>query len=198
MGAEMSRIKSRGDHSIRRVRGSFVQNDLASVFGLDPARALMGRHPTSQWMTKVAAGDEPLNDEEQEAILSVTAATAIADKSAERLVRLERDIEFVNLNQLIKTYDGALASGHNGTCWQNFCRANVFVLKVLIRWGRSGTCHAAIIRARFLENLQLRLPTRPWWTEALLLSKNSSRSTLPIARGRTSTQLPPRSRRVGR
>jgi hypothetical protein len=84
-------------------------------------------------MTKVAAGEVPLNDEEQEALLSATSASApaIAASAPAKLVRLQRDIEVVNLDQLIKAFDGALDAGNNEDWWQRFFEENVFALQLL-------------------------------------------------------------------
>lgn len=131
--AELRRIKGRGDGAIRRVRKAFVHNDLAKILGLDPTHYAEGRHPTSQWITRVAADDEPLSDEDQEALVAATGASAaqIAATHPDRLVRLQRDIELVNLDQLISTYGDALGARHNEGWWQRFFEENVFVLQLL-------------------------------------------------------------------
>ena len=131
--AELTRIKSRGNGAIRRVRHAFVHNELAEVLGLDEARYSEGRHPTSRWITQVTAGAEPLSDFEQEALLAATRASAaqIAATNPDRLVRLQRDIELVNLEQLISAYGDALWARHNERWWQQFFEENVFALQLL-------------------------------------------------------------------
>lgn len=131
--AELARIKVRGDNGIRRVKEAFVHNDLAEVLGLDLTAYSLGRHPTSQWVTRVAGGEEPLSDEEQEELVAATAASAaqIAKAKPARMARLQRDIELVSLDQLITTYDDALGAGHNEDWWQAFFEENVFALQLL-------------------------------------------------------------------
>ncbi|WP_194944133.1 Shedu immune nuclease family protein [Aeromicrobium sp. S22] len=130
---ELGRIKSRGDLGIRRVKETHVHNDLATTLGLEPRQLSLGRLPTSKWMTRVAAGGRPLSDEEQEELLGATAANAaqIAAKVPARVARLQRDIEVVNLDQLIASYSAALAAGHNEAWWQKFFEENVFALQLL-------------------------------------------------------------------
>lgn len=131
--AELARIKVRGDNGIRRVKEAFVHNDLAPTLGLHPTEYSLGRHPTSRWITRVAGGEEPLNDGEQEDILAATTAAAaqIAARKPARISRLQRDIEVVNLEQLIASYEKALNAGNNEHWWQNFFEENVFALQLL-------------------------------------------------------------------
>lgn len=131
--ADLASIKNRGDLGVRRVKETHVHNDLAGVLDLDPKKLSLGRLPTSKWMTKVAAGEVPLNDEEKDDLLAATAASAgqIAATVPEKLVRLQRDIEVVNLDQLITSYEKALDGGHNEDWWQQFFEANVFALQLL-------------------------------------------------------------------
>lgn len=131
--AELARIKSRGDLGIRRVKETYVHNDLAGVLGLEPRPLSLGRLPTSKWMTKVAAGEVPLSDDEQDQLLAATTASAvqIASTVPAKLTRLQRNIELVNLDQLIASYAVALDAGHNEDWWQQFFEQNVFALQLL-------------------------------------------------------------------
>jgi hypothetical protein len=131
--AELARIKNRGDLGIRRVKETHVHNDLAGVLGLGPRQLSLGRLPTSKWMTKVAAGEVPLSDEEQDELLAATTASAptIASTVPAKMARLQRDIELVNLHQLISSYAEALDAGHNEDWWQQFFEENVFALQLL-------------------------------------------------------------------
>lgn len=131
--AELAKIKTRGDDGRRRVRRAFVHNDLAPVLGIDFRDYTLGRHPTSKWMTRVAAGEEPLSDEEQEELLSATIASArgLAAKRPNRMARLRRDIELVSLDQLIESYRAALDATHGEDWWQHFFEENVFALQLV-------------------------------------------------------------------
>jgi hypothetical protein len=131
--AELARIKNRGDLGIRRVKKTYVHNDLAGVLGLEPRELSLGRLPTSKWMTKVAAGEMPLSDGEREELLAATTASAahIASKVPAKMARLQRDIEVVNLDQLIVSYAGAIDAGYNEDWWQQFFEENIFALQLL-------------------------------------------------------------------
>ncbi len=131
--AELVRIKNRGDLGIRRVKETYVHNDLAGTLGLEPRALSLGRLPISRWMTKVAAGEDQLSDEEQGELFAATTANAaqIASKAPAKVARLQRDIELVNLEQLIASYTEALNAGHNENWWQQFFDENVFVLQLL-------------------------------------------------------------------
>jgi hypothetical protein len=131
--ADLARIKNRGDLGIRRVKETHVHNNLAEVLGLEPRQLSLGRLPTSKWMTKVAAGEVPLNGDEQDGLLVATTASAaqIASQEPAKMARLQRDIEVVNLAQLITSYAKALDGGHNEAWWQQFFEENVFALQLL-------------------------------------------------------------------
>lgn len=131
--AELARIKSRGNLGIRRVKETHVHNDLAGVLGLEPRQLSLGRLPTSKWITKVAAGEVPLSDEEQAELLAATTASAaqIASKAPAKVARLQRDIELVNLDRLIASYREALDAQHKEEWWQVFFEENVFALQLL-------------------------------------------------------------------
>ena len=130
---ELKRIKGRGDLGIRRVRETHVHNSLAGTLGLKPRQLSLGRLETSKWMTKVAAGNVPLNDEEQDALLDATTANAaqIASKAPGKMARLQRSIELVNLEQLIILFEEALDAQRNENWWQQFFEENIFALQLL-------------------------------------------------------------------
>ena len=58
-------------------------------------------------------------------------AAQIGSEAPARLARLQRDIELVNLDQLIIAYAEALDAGHKEDWWQRFFERNVFVLQLL-------------------------------------------------------------------
>lgn len=131
--SELARIKSRGDRAILRVKRAYAHNELASVLGIEPTQYSLGRHPTTRWMTYEAAAEKPLSSEEQEALLAAATLNAaqIAANSPAKLVRLQREIEVVNLDQLIDAYGRALDARHTEGWWQEFLELNVFALELL-------------------------------------------------------------------
>lgn len=72
---------------------------------------------------QVAAGETPLNEEEQDALLAATTASIrqIAAEDPAKIARLQRDIEVVSLNGLIARYADAPETGHC-TGVENNCR----------------------------------------------------------------------------
>jgi hypothetical protein len=131
--------KKRGDLGIRRIKETFVHNDLAQTLSLGTKELSLGRLPTSKWITRVGAGEEPLSNKEQDELLS--AATTIAAANPAKLVRLQRHIELVNLNQLIMAYGDAIDASHNEDWWQEFFEENVFVLQLLFGGPLSSSTH---------------------------------------------------------
>lgn len=130
---ELVRIKNRGDNGIRRVTKAYVHNDLADALNLEKVGLTLGRLPITKWMTSVAAGGEPLTEDEQDGLLTATSknAGAIASRNPASMKRLQRDIEVVNLDQLIASYAKALAASHHEAWWQQFFEENVFALQLL-------------------------------------------------------------------
>lgn len=133
LGSEMVRIKTRGNGGIRRVKEKHVHDSLGSVLGLDAKDLSLGRLPDSKWMTKVAAGEVPLNNDEQDELLSATTASAVAIAASrpQKLVRLHGEIQLVNLDQLIEALEQALGESHHENWWQTFFEENVFVLQLI-------------------------------------------------------------------
>lgn len=131
--ADLASIKRRGDLAICRVKETHLHNDLADVLGLQPRQLSLGRLPTSRWMAKVAAGDLPLSTDEQDALLAATSAGAaqIAEQAPAKLARFQRELEMVNLDQLITAYAKALDDGHDEGWWQEFFELNIFALQLV-------------------------------------------------------------------
>lgn len=131
--AEFSRIKARGDYGIRRVRDNFVHNTLGPHLGLARQQLSLGRLESSKWITRVASGEQPLSDVEQGLLVSATIANAaqIAREAPARSAQLQREIDLVNLDQLIAHYADALSAKHKEDWWQDFFERNVFALQLL-------------------------------------------------------------------
>lgn len=130
---DLDSIKNRGDMAIRRVKENHTHNSLAAVLGVQPLQLSLGRLPTSRWMTKVAADQEPLSDGEQdELLMAATAGMAqIATRAPAKVLRLQHTIELVSLDQLVTSYALALEAGHNEDWWQQFFEQNLFALQLL-------------------------------------------------------------------
>lgn len=130
---EFDRIHSRGANGVLRVKQAFVHNDLREVLSLNYREISLGRLPSSQWMAKVSAGEEPLNDSELDALLTVTSESAsqIAAKKPQELARLQEDIQLASLDQLIDTFGLGLGASHTESWWQRFFEENSFALQLI-------------------------------------------------------------------
>lgn len=131
--AKLSSVKSRGQLAIQRVKKVTAHNELAEVLGIGPLGLSLGRLPTSKWMTQVAAGEVPLSDTEQDELLAATAASAaqIAARAPMAMLRLQQDIELVNLDSLIENYAKALDQHCGEEWWQKFFEQNSFSLQLI-------------------------------------------------------------------
>ena len=129
----LTSITGRGTSAARRVKEVHVHNDFGPELGLDPRPLTFGRHDTSRWMTRIAAGEDPLTSEEEAALheLVVGGAAKIGSSQPAGIARLQRDINLVNLEQLIASYEDAMAAAHGENWWQRFFEENVFALQLL-------------------------------------------------------------------
>jgi hypothetical protein len=131
--SELDRIGDRGRGAVSRVRETYVHNQLANTFNVPPKSLSLGRLADSQWIAKIAEGAEPLNTQEQNALVSATAKAAyqIASDQPQKLSELQRDIQVVNLDRLITEYGTALERRHPEGWWQVFFEKNIFALQLL-------------------------------------------------------------------
>lgn len=131
--AQMARIKIRGNGGIRRVKKKHVHDTLGPSLDLASKDLSLGRLPDSQWMTRVAAGELLLSDDEQDQLVAAAAvgARSIARRNPQKLARLQRDIEVVNLDRLLMAYGEALDAGHPEPWWQIFFEENIFALQLI-------------------------------------------------------------------
>ncbi len=121
-----------GRNAARSVKAATAYNLLAEQLGrpLKPVKA--GRHPLRKLITKVAQGEEPLSDDDQEVVLNVLTkqAKAVAEEKPEKLAKLQNDIELVTLELLIDRYEALLVTSSNEAIWQAFFNENPFILNM--------------------------------------------------------------------
>lgn len=130
---EIRSIKRRGDHAIRRVKEAATNDALGASLGMPPKKLSLGRLPTTKWMTRVAAGEDPLSDDEQDALLAAASAGApqMVASRPEMMIRLHQDIELVTLDQLISRFSAALENNHREDWWQKFFEQNLFAMQLI-------------------------------------------------------------------
>ncbi len=129
--SELVRINNRSNVAAGRVKDAFANNELASVLGLENSTASLGRHPVTKLLTRAASGEEPLSDEDQVELLSAVREQAgVASKTMpERVVALQRDLELVNLDRLIESFEADLERKLGEEHWQGFFASNSFALQ---------------------------------------------------------------------
>lgn len=131
--AELNRVGSRGQAAIKRVREATSHNALADSLGLSVKVPALGRAPGSKLMTRVAAGEEVLTDEEVSELAHETSRNLgqLASSEPKQLVRLQRDVESVALDELVRMMKSALDVGHTEAWWQGFFEENTFALQMV-------------------------------------------------------------------
>ena len=115
----------------RTVKSTEAYNFFAKILGRPLIPIKMGRHQLRRFLTKALQNDDSnLSEEGQEEIFGVIARNmkSISESRPERLVRLQNDIELVNLQTLIDRFMIMLKSGHDESTWQVFFDENPFIL----------------------------------------------------------------------
>lgn len=82
--------------------------------------------------TSVAQGEKPLSDDDQLVVLNLLEKNieSIAETKQEKLVRLQNDIELVNLERLIARYEEMITKDLNEDEWQQFFNENPIILSL--------------------------------------------------------------------
>ncbi|MES9518597.1 Shedu immune nuclease family protein [Rhodococcus qingshengii] len=128
---ELNRIDGRGSRATSRVKNAYVHNDLASALNLDETGYSLGRHPISRFVAKAAADEEELTETEQDSLIDVVVSEsmALAEERPAGFQKLHREVELVNLDRLIKTYEESLGKKTSEAHWQDFFDVNAFALQ---------------------------------------------------------------------
>ena len=117
----------------RTVKGAEAYNFFAKILGRPPIPVKIGRHRLRKILTRAVLNDDTnLSEEEQEEIIGVIRRNmkSISESRPERLVRLQNDIELVNLQNLIDRFQRMLEVRHAESIWQEFFAENPFILSL--------------------------------------------------------------------
>ena len=121
----------------RKASGSFkkthVYNFLAEKIGKKSIPLRFGRHPLRKILTDfLQSGGKKLSSHEQDEVLDAMSSniTTISNEKPEKLARLRRDIELVNLERLIDRFEEMMTTGCREGHWQMFFDENQFVLSM--------------------------------------------------------------------
>ena len=121
----------------RKASGSFkathVYNFIAERVGSEPIPLRIGRHPLRKMLTGfLNSGGKALSSQEQDDVLNAMTSNmgTIANEKPEKLARLRRDIELVNLKELIARFEQMMTTSCREREWQDFFDENQFVLSL--------------------------------------------------------------------
>lgn len=115
------------------VKRSDSYNYFAEALGKPLVSPVLGKHPIRKLLTQVLQGDEPsLSEDEQADVVGVITKhiRPIAEQHREKLVRLQNDIDLVNLEQFIERFRGMLKKSHGEAVWQEFLEGNPLILSL--------------------------------------------------------------------
>lgn len=128
----LNSITNIGRTAARSVKKATAHNILAEKIGLPAVPVKAGRHPLRKLITAAVQGEEPLADNEQEAVLSVLMKNtrSIAEANPMKLARLQSDIELVTLELLIERYEEMIGKNLVEARWQTFFNENPFILNM--------------------------------------------------------------------
>lgn len=131
---ELRRVASRGSSATRRVKKFKTHNFFAETLGVPPEELSFGRKPDSIWITQSVSGIEKLSTEKQKTLLETTIShvPSIAKTNPEALTKLQRDIEVVNLEQLIDSFKKEMKKNRREAYWQKFFELNIFSLQLVL------------------------------------------------------------------
>ena len=117
----------------RSVKSAEAYNFFAEILGRPPIAIQIGRHRLRKLLTRAVLNDETsLSEEEQQEVIVVINRNmkSISESRPETLVRLQNDIELVNLENLIDRFRIMLGNRHVESVWQKFFDENPFILSL--------------------------------------------------------------------
>ena len=121
----------------RKASGSFkethVFNFIAERVGSEPIPLRLGRHPLRRMLTDyLHSGGRKLSSQEQDGVLEAMTSNvaAMSNDKPEKILRLRRDIELVNLKSLIDRFEQMIDNAGREKEWQGFFEENQFVLNM--------------------------------------------------------------------
>ena len=140
----------------RSVKWAESYNFFAQLLGRPPISPTIGRHPLRKVLTRsLQEGEPPLSEKEEADVIGVITRNigSIVDRSPNRLVQLQNDIDIVNMEQLIDRFRSMLERKHPEHAWQEFMEANPFILSLsfgypVIKVGQQASVGGRTLRGR--------------------------------------------------
>lgn len=127
---ELGRVTRRGQSATLRIKRAVTQDALKDALGLAAARYTGGRHEHVKIVEQMAAGDAHITAAEGESLVESLASSGVLGSiSAVKLQKLKRDVELVNLDNLILSFTYMLDRRQSEERWQQFFDVNAFALQ---------------------------------------------------------------------
>ena len=125
MRKSLNSTSNLGRRAVASVRATLIHNFLADRVNVEKVSLSIGRHPLRQKITKyVDSGGRTLTKHEADQVLGAVTKNieSISQESPHKLVRLQRDIEIVNLERLISRFEEMMGAPIKEPEWQRFLR----------------------------------------------------------------------------
>ena len=128
----IDRIDENVQEAQRTVKQTEAYNIIAERLGKQKREPNIGRAYYRKLFTALAQGKAELSQKDQNQIISVLSdqASSIAQKNQKKFAKLRADIDLVNLEQLIKSYEKMFTEELDERYWQNFFNENPFILNM--------------------------------------------------------------------
>ena len=115
------------------VKKAVTYNSLAEKLGQPLRFVPTGRSPLRREITNLTLrNDRPLSQDEQDTVLDIIKQNvpSIAKRNADKLAKLQRDIDLVTLDDLIEKYGNMIDKKLREDRWQQFLSDNSFILSL--------------------------------------------------------------------
>lgn len=166
--------RARSQKDARAVNESLTYNLFAKRIGQPEKPIKIGRHWFQRLLMNASESQEPLSKNEEELVLNAITKNvkSIAETKAEKLAKLEDDIELVKLDTLIARYERMLTKTHQEYSWQRFLKENSFALSLVFGypiikvqeqasvggrklWGRGGKIADFVFKNTLTNNVAI-------------------------------------------
>ena len=133
MRKSLNSTNNLGRSATASVKATLIHNFLADRVNAERISLSIGRHPLRQKMTEyIESGGRVLTKHEADQVLGAITANieSISQERPQKLARLQRDIEIVNLERLILRFEEMMTETTKEPEWQRFFEENPFILNM--------------------------------------------------------------------
>ena len=133
----VNRISNNCRTAMRTVKIASVHNMLAQKLSLPEEDITYGRSPLRKKFTQVAVdGESVLSKAEQSELMNTVSkhAKSLVEEQPDKLLRLQRDVEVVTLENLITQFEAMINKNLQEKEWQSFLNQHRFLLGIIFRY----------------------------------------------------------------